>query len=365
MTTGYFLELEDRSGKVSVVTIEGFPFTVGRGPENNLVIPEPSVSRHHAYIRNTPEGLSIVDNKSRNGIFVNEEKVVRVRSLAPGDALRIGSARLKLKHASCPDIPLASRGSETIQFVPSKETWDSFSSIGAGLAKAKQPEARPEKAPPNWQGLLSRLFLEASLPEVYEKIMDLILEVVAFDRCYIILTDRGQPDQVKQVAKRVLKDSNTGFIVSSHILGRVSRCREAVLVEAEDASYRPTESFIRSGAASAICVPLIIAGSVTGVIYLDRLSTSSGFTQADIEAVGPLAGLVALKIENLRLLNEQLSAQVLKRDLELAKLIQESLLPQVPLFLDGYAIDYTPLPATRWEGTTTTSAAAMTGSSSW
>ncbi len=339
--TGYFLELEDRTGKASVVAVEGFPFTIGRGPENDLVIPEPSVSRHHAYFRNTPEGLSIVDNDSRNGVFVNEERIFRVRLLVPGDSLRIGSARLKLKHSSCPDIPLASRGSETIQFVPSKDTWDSFTSIAAGLPQARtRAPAEREKGPPNWQRMLSRLFLEAPLPEVYEKILDMIEEVVLFDRCYIVLFEKGRPDQVRLAAKRILKDNRSQFIVSSSILGRVAGSGEAVLVEAEDGSYRPTESFIRSGAATAICVPLIIGGSVIGVIYLDRLASTAGFSRTDIEAVGPLAGLVALKIENLRLLNDHITAQVLKRDLELAKLIQESLLPQVPLYLDGYSIDY-------------------------
>jgi phosphoserine phosphatase RsbU/P len=338
--TGYYFEYEDRAGKVSVVNVEGFPFTVGRGPENNLVIPEPSVSRHHAYIRNTPEGLSIVDNQSRNGIFVNDERVNNGRLLRPGDALRIGSARLKLKHVNHPEIPLASRGSETIQFVPSKETWDSFTSIAAGLPVARPPErVEREKGAPDWQGMLSRLFLEASLPEVYEKILDLIAEVVRFDRCYIVLFDRGQPEKASVAAKRIVKETQTEFIVSKSILGRVSGCKEAVLVEAEDAKYNPTESFIRSGATTAICVPLIIAGSVTGVIYLDRVTTTAGFTRSDIEVVGPLAGLVALKIENLRLLNDHLKSQIMKRDLELAKVIQESLLPQVPLYLDGYSFD--------------------------
>ena len=54
---------------------------------------------------------------------------------------------------------------------------------------------------------------------------------------------------------------------------------------------------------------------------------------------GALAGLVAMKIENVRLLNEHVAAQVIDRDLKLAKDILERLLPQEPLLLSDYKVE--------------------------
>lgn len=51
------------------------PFTIGRGPGNDLVLPVLSVSRLHAEIVKEPAGLTIRDLGSRNGIVVHGERV--------------------------------------------------------------------------------------------------------------------------------------------------------------------------------------------------------------------------------------------------------------------------------------------------
>jgi ABC transport system ATP-binding/permease protein len=45
---------------------------IGRAPDNDLVIADPSVSGHHAELRTTGGITRIVDLGSRNGTFVNE-----------------------------------------------------------------------------------------------------------------------------------------------------------------------------------------------------------------------------------------------------------------------------------------------------
>src|SRR6266545_3444791 len=192
----YIFQVDDKFGKTSMVPLDRFPFTIGRGPENNLVISEPSVSRQHAYVKKMPEGLSIVDNESRNGIFVNNQKVFKVRLLNLGDTLRIGSAKLKLDYANNPEIPLVSRASETIQYIPSRDTWDPVKSLAAGLPGAGQV-GMPQRGrrSPNWQNMLPRLFVQGPISEIYEQILNMIEETISFDRCFIILFDKGNPDQ--------------------------------------------------------------------------------------------------------------------------------------------------------------------------
>ena len=64
--------------------------TIGRAPANSITIAESSVSTNHARILKSPDGFVIEDLKSRNGTFVNGEKVTEKRLLADGDLIRLG-----------------------------------------------------------------------------------------------------------------------------------------------------------------------------------------------------------------------------------------------------------------------------------
>jgi pSer/pThr/pTyr-binding forkhead associated (FHA) protein len=52
------------------------------------------VSRHHAVVVETEEGIAIEDLNSTNGVFVNGERVKR-QLLKDGDAIGIGEASLR------------------------------------------------------------------------------------------------------------------------------------------------------------------------------------------------------------------------------------------------------------------------------
>jgi DNA-binding MarR family transcriptional regulator len=64
--------------------------SIGRTPENTIAIPDGSVSSSHARITRTPSGFVLEDLQSRNGTFVNGEKVAEKRVLADGDLIRLG-----------------------------------------------------------------------------------------------------------------------------------------------------------------------------------------------------------------------------------------------------------------------------------
>ena len=69
--------------------IQGRPMQIGSSPRSDLLLEDPTVSRHHARISLTQSGPILEDLESRNGTWVGDLRVYRIR-LAPGTRIRIG-----------------------------------------------------------------------------------------------------------------------------------------------------------------------------------------------------------------------------------------------------------------------------------
>lgn len=65
--------------------------TIGRVQPNDIVVPDPKVSRSHAIVRMLGDGrFYVMDVGSANGTFVNGERICVPRELRHGDEIRIG-----------------------------------------------------------------------------------------------------------------------------------------------------------------------------------------------------------------------------------------------------------------------------------
>jgi hypothetical protein len=74
--------------------------TIGRTPSNSIALRDGSVSAHHARVVRTPEGFLIEDVGSRNGTYINSEKVSEKRLLVDGDLVRLGKIILTFNLAA-------------------------------------------------------------------------------------------------------------------------------------------------------------------------------------------------------------------------------------------------------------------------
>lgn len=74
--------------------------TIGRHPDNSIVIPDPQVSRHHAKISWQAGAYVIEDLGSGNGTFVNGKRISGPRLLAHGQVIGLGSVSLDVQQAS-------------------------------------------------------------------------------------------------------------------------------------------------------------------------------------------------------------------------------------------------------------------------
>ncbi len=76
-------------GKEWEYPIKEFPITMGRGPNNVIVLVDPKASRRHCVIEKSDEGIIIRDLGSRNGTTVNGSKI-EVSPLKEGDIIGVG-----------------------------------------------------------------------------------------------------------------------------------------------------------------------------------------------------------------------------------------------------------------------------------
>jgi|YNPNPStandDraft_1061719.scaffolds.fasta_scaffold04766_3 ABC-type multidrug transport system ATPase subunit/pSer/pThr/pTyr-binding forkhead associated (FHA) protein len=67
---------------------------IGRDPQSDIHIPEPTVSWRHARLERVPEGHILTDLNSTNGTFVNGRRITAPYLLRQGDEVQIGPHRL-------------------------------------------------------------------------------------------------------------------------------------------------------------------------------------------------------------------------------------------------------------------------------
>src|SRR3954453_18275797 len=121
---------------------------LGRGSDNDVVLSDVSVSRYHAEILREPNGWSIHDLQSTNGVEVNRVPVERA-PLAGGDLLTIGSFERRRHAEEPPPRPkslLEEAGESTLAGLSNATIIRPLSDfaaaygLGEGAAKAPPPK---------------------------------------------------------------------------------------------------------------------------------------------------------------------------------------------------------------------------------
>jgi FHA domain-containing protein len=71
--------------------------TVGRLPDNDVVIDDPHISRRHcAVLVHSSRNCEVHDTASKNGTFVNGQKIGSATRLSPGDKIQMCDSHLVL-----------------------------------------------------------------------------------------------------------------------------------------------------------------------------------------------------------------------------------------------------------------------------
>ncbi|MGB3200536.1 MAG: adenylate/guanylate cyclase domain-containing protein [Nodosilinea sp.] len=97
LSSGPYLALKTSSGDRQLSLVGGSLWTVGRGDDNNFVLPDRWISRNHAMFQGTDDSsrFYLIDLGSRNGTFVNGRRVSVPIILQDGDLITFGQTELQ------------------------------------------------------------------------------------------------------------------------------------------------------------------------------------------------------------------------------------------------------------------------------
>jgi phosphoserine phosphatase RsbU/P len=330
---------------------------IGRSLQNDLVLTDKYVSRHHAEIVRHPEGCYLVDVGAKAGVQINGSPMERPVLLRPGDTIRIGATVLVFQGDSevsvvFEDRPLAEEsGTVVLSAPPAAGTFagDTVSFAEAPVEGGKERGEKPgaadrgrEKSPLSPLDLFAEadreLLFHRPLEEIFGKILDLAGMAVPFERGVLMIREG---DGWSQAAVRTPGVESGGPIpISRTLADRVLHRRESFLTTdaLADERFRDGQSVVAQQIRSAMCVPLWNNREVIGLIYVDSRRHPDLFTQENLQVLAHLANIAAVKIENCRLFGKTLEAQTVEREIRRAAEIQRFLLPAADPSIPGYRV---------------------------
>ncbi len=268
--------------------------TVGRSRSCAVKIEGRHISRIHAKFAKKDSGLAIVDNDSRNGIFVNGQKVGE-KVLAKDDEIEIGEHVLvydpsfEVQPAAPPGAPSAS---EPLRLRPGGATTIMDTLVDPFAEAGGVPEKELRQAYDRQVAMLETARV-LNLVEDDRQVLKLLLEkLVASARArrgFIMLAD----DKGKlEPASRIAPAGDDEFYLSNVIFHKVGKEKRSVL--ATDVARRGPNS---GSPVAILAAPLLVRETFLGFVYLEAPTTGSPpaqvFSVADLKFAAGLSAFAA------------------------------------------------------------------------
>jgi len=282
----------------------GSTLVVGRAPNSDIPVIDPTISRRHAEVECGEAGVTIRDLGSSNGTFINGTRV-DASAVGVGDVVTFGKVAFRL-NAVAPPEPRTSGGAKMsppgATIVRQMPLGDGSGRLGTPSAgNSAQSAAELDKNRDKLAKLLEvskGLGRATDLDTLLNKIVDYAYQVLAVDRVAILL---GEDDS--DLAPKIARDKRGGDstrAVPQSIARTALKDKVAILSDnaGEDTRFGG-QSILIQQIRSAVCVPLIGAEEKSlGIMYVDNVTTTHRFSDEDFEFCIAFAGIAAVAIEN-------------------------------------------------------------------
>jgi serine phosphatase RsbU (regulator of sigma subunit) len=326
------LEVVSPDGARRFVRITQTPFVIGRGAEtgNHLQLSDRRISRNCAAVVIEANRFYIEDRGQRRGLFVNGEKV-ESRELQDGDAISFGledSYELLFRSAG------SSNDNSLPQLLTRMEHITSSEPTGGGLIKLKRLlEAT------------SLLHSQLPLDVVLGHMLDHAVSVTDADRGLLLESDAAATLKVK-LARRSggLRLPPESLSPSQTAIQLALKQQSPVITEdlaQADMDLQAAQSIVAQRLRAVVVIPLyamsraktdesminIKRGDFLGVLYLDSRRPAA-FSKLDRQILDALAADAASILDNARLVEKERERQRLEQEINIARDIQQALLPR-------------------------------------
>lgn len=308
--------------------------SLGRHPDQHVQVMDPLVSKEHLVVEQLAGEWFLRDLDSRNGTWVNGDRVRGRIKIRNNDRVKIGTT-----HIAFVDRESKKPRDHTVTIGDGLE-----SNIYGSLYRESEEEFLPVDLIPDRETLrrdyeklrlASRLHREIAFDVrqdvLLPRILDHLFGLFKADRGVILLaTEKGAPLSPRAVKVRGKGQGSEAITLSQTILNKVLAERAAVLTrDAQmDDRFHKAQSVIIQGIRSTMCVPLLARdSSVMGVIHLDSLVVANAFTEKDLGMLQAVAQQAAIAIENSRLVERIEQAAVTRQKFE--KMLSPNLVEKV------------------------------------
>ena len=276
--------------------------SIGRDAENEIAIPDASLSRRHSLVSFVGGEHRIRDLESRNGTFVNGLPVTDC-VLRHGDQIGLGASLLLFSDDAGADS------------APDRAPGPFDESLQVGSTVDLRPEESPyfegsESASRLDSARLAgdlRVLLEASrqiaasrsIRHLSERLIDLLLETLPLDAAAFLWCESAtlEPSEVFGKSRRAGMPA-----VSRMLARRVLESGEALLScnPANGDSLPASASLLESGERSIAIAPLAAFGRVWGVVSISSASPGPALELRHLELLTGVANMAAAAADNLR-----------------------------------------------------------------
>jgi Nif-specific regulatory protein len=273
------------SHKEVALAAEDGAVILGRDPSNQLTLGDPAVSRKHCSITQVSGGIfEIADLDSHNGTFVNGMRVGR-ETLRQGDRIRIGSSEFVFLTGPDDDVLLSSLRS----IHPGGAAWTTISLNPSGLPVDAAGIGRMARD-------LTALFKIANIinstldaQDLQLKLLALICEVVPAARAAIVLQP-SDGDASRPCVWNREGIAEKELVIRGDLVQQAIWEHSAIAAAASDQAASPEH---------VLCVPLVAAAKILGVIYLSAPASTPAFGEAEMFFVTAVSRIAAVTLENL------------------------------------------------------------------
>jgi adenylate cyclase len=313
--------------------------TLGRHPDQHVQILDRVVSKEHALITFSDGAYWLQDMNSRNGTYVNNERLTGKQRLNDGDTIVLGSTQCVYVEGDAPVIQSA------MKQVTINPAFNQESAIRARLT-AEESNLRqflPEVQVPDHAALRAdyeklRVAFELNqdvgatldVDVLLVRILDKAFEFTHADRGVILLMNETRNVPEPRAVKHRKGGAEQGlFELSQTILNEVVNEKHAVLSSDAtiDSRFGGSHSIILQGIRSTICVPLLFQNKLLGMIHLDTQIATGVFTEKDLQVLSTFAHQAAIQLANASLAKQAEAAAIARNNL--SRLLSPNLVEQV------------------------------------